>query len=165
MRNGAAESEPVNVAGRGEVYALARQWPDRRKRRSAPPSCALSHARSCWRSTQLARDCLHAGAPSAFKGYLLTFDERKAAVRRHTRCVGGIPPELQNHRAPTGAETPAATAGSSLDSPLKSPARTGTDAHAGRLAVDVARMICVASTAPTPPKSGGCDDRLNPLSI
>jgi len=33
------------------------------------------------------------------------------------RCVGGIPPELRNQRVPTGAETPASTAASSLDSP------------------------------------------------
>src|SRR6056297_853542 len=33
------------------------------------------------------------------------------------RCVGGIPPELRNHRVPTGAETPASAAASSLDSP------------------------------------------------
>lgn len=33
------------------------------------------------------------------------------------RWVGGIPPEIRNQRVPTGGETPAATAASSLDSP------------------------------------------------
>tara|TARA_X000000950_G_scaffold60182_1_gene73074 strand:- start:1312 stop:1800 length:489 start_codon:yes stop_codon:yes gene_type:complete len=35
--------------------------------------------------------------------------------------VGGIPPELRNHRLPTGAETPAATAVSSLERPAATP--------------------------------------------
>ena len=38
-------------------------------------------------------------------------------VAEGERCVGGMPPELRNHRFPTGAETPASTAASSLDKP------------------------------------------------
>lgn len=37
------------------------------------------------------------------------------------RCVGGMPPELRNHRIPTGPETPALAAASSLDKPAAAP--------------------------------------------
>jgi hypothetical protein len=36
-------------------------------------------------------------------------------VAEGARCVGGIPPELRNHRIPTGPETPASTADTSLE--------------------------------------------------
>src|SRR5690606_19394077 len=40
-----------------------------------------------------------------------------SGVAEGDRCVGGMPPELRNHRFPTGPETPASTAASSLDKP------------------------------------------------
>lgn len=57
-----------------------------------------------------------------------------------------------------------------LKAPLQSHARTSTDAHAARLAADLARITYFASSAPTsvfpssstPPILECCDDRLNP---
>ncbi|TCP99706.1 hypothetical protein C8J34_1413 [Rhizobium sp. PP-F2F-G36] len=44
-----------------------------------------------------------------------------SAAAAGKRCVGGMPPELRNHRIPTGPETPASTAASSLDRPAATP--------------------------------------------
>lgn len=100
------------LCGNGPIFELSAA------RRRVPPDRTRDRA---GQSTQLARDGPHTGVPSAFEGYLLAFNERQVAVRRHRRrgkrCVGDIPAELPNRRVPTGAETPAATSASSLESP------------------------------------------------
>lgn len=73
------------------------------------------------RAARLARYSPHPSAPS----HSMATSSRSASERLRlsgkgddgARCVGGIPPELRNHRARAGAETPAATAASSLESP------------------------------------------------
>jgi len=60
------------------------------------------------------RDCGCGPAPTASISPRLRLCSEEADG---ARCVGGIPPELRNHRVPTGGETPAATAAPSLDSP------------------------------------------------
>ena len=77
------------------------------------------------RASQLPCDGTNATAPSAFQSNFLTFPERQVAAREWRRCrrkmCRRLPPELRNHRIPTGPETPASTAASSLDRPADTP--------------------------------------------
>ena len=92
--------------------------------------------------------------------------ERDEAANR----VRGMPPELRNHRTPTGVETPECTAASSLMTPPRSPARADTGSHAA--IPEAARasatsyawtsLIVAVLSESTPPELGRCDNRLKP---
>ena len=81
-----------------------------------------------------------------------------------------MPPALRTHRDPTGADTPQASAASSLDNPPAIFVQTDARAHAEPAAAQA--TASAASPSPlqpnpvvvpsTPPCSRCCDDQLNP---
>ncbi len=87
------------------------------------------------------------------------------------KCVEGIPPELRNHRIPTGAASPASTAASSLDSPFATARQNRLDCHVDRQVAFPKNLNCPGSNvrtlvylflSSTPPLTRCCEEPLDP---
>jgi hypothetical protein len=84
---------------------------------------------------------------------------------------GPMPPAFRNQRKPTGCDTPAPIAASSLDRPRRLPPRTDAGSPAEPRPVDQVNAVtqavvldptAVAHSSSHPPQPRCCDDRLSP---
>jgi hypothetical protein len=82
-----------------------------------------------------------------------------------------MPPAFRNQRKPTGCDTPAPIAASSLDRPRRLPPRTDAGSPAEPRPVDQVNAVtqavvldptAVAHSSSQPPQPWCCDDHLNP---